>query len=83
MKQSPVRKIAHWSIPVAGLLLWMGSTAQADVPETIAHVKPSVVIVGTFNVTNSPRFSLRGTGFVVGHGNWVITNAHVIPDGAV
>jgi S1-C subfamily serine protease len=52
------------------------------VPETIARVKPSIVIVGTFNATNSPRFSLRGTGFVVGNGNWVVTNAHVVPDGA-
>ena len=82
MKKSPTRKLTPWSIPVAGLLLWMGNAAQADVPEAIARVKPSVVIVGTFNATSSPRFSLRGTGFVVGDGNWAITNAHVIPDGA-
>lgn len=54
----------------------------ADVPAAIALVKPSVVIVGTFKLTNSPRFTLRGTGFVAGDGNWAITNAHVIPDGA-
>jgi S1-C subfamily serine protease len=36
--------------------------------------------VGTFKLTNSPRFTLRGTGFVAGDGNWAITNAHVIPD---
>lgn len=82
MKKSPIKKLTPWSIPVAGLLLWMGNAAQADVPETIARVKPSVVIVGTFNATSSPRFSLRGTGFVAGDGNWAITNAHVIPDGA-
>jgi serine protease Do len=34
--------------------------------------------VGTFKNTNSPRFGLRGTGFVVGNGNLVITNAHVL-----
>ena len=56
--------------------------ACAQVPETIARVKPSIVIVGTYNATNSPRFNLRGTGFVAGNGNWVVTNAHVIPDGA-
>lgn len=82
MKKSSARKLTSWSIPVAGLLLWMGNAAQAEVPESIARVKPSVVIVGTFNATSSPRFSLRGTGFVVGDGNWAITNAHVIPDGA-
>lgn len=56
--------------------------AGAQVPETIARVKPSVVIVGTYNATNSPRFALRGTGFVVGDGNWVVTNAHVLPESA-
>ena len=50
----------------------------ADLPGTIVKVKPSVVIVGTFKTTNSPRFTLRGTGFVVGNGNRVITNAHVL-----
>jgi S1-C subfamily serine protease len=56
---------------------------RADVSVAIAKVKPSVVIVGTFKPTSSPRFALRGTGFVVGQdradtGNLVITNAHVL-----
>jgi S1-C subfamily serine protease len=56
---------------------------HADLPSTIAKVKPAVVIVGTYKATNSPRFNLRGTGFTVGHagvrsGNLVITNAHVL-----
>ena len=56
---------------------------KADMPSAIAKVKPSVVIVGTYKSTNTPRFSLRGTGFVVGKGstgsgNLVITNAHVL-----
>lgn len=56
---------------------------RADLPDTIAKVKPSVVIVGTYKATNSPRFGLRGTGFVVGHAagsnsNLVVTNAHVL-----
>lgn len=56
---------------------------HADLPGVIAKVKPSVVIVGTFKSTNSPRFGLRGTGFVVDHGssgssNLVVTNAHVL-----
>ena len=56
--------------------------ALADLPQVISRVKPSVVIVGTFKATNSPRFSLRGTGFVVGDGNLAVTNAHVIPGSA-
>ena len=56
---------------------------RADMANTIAKVKPSVVMVGTYKNTNSPRFALRGTGFVVtnensGRGNLVITNAHVL-----
>ena len=62
--------------------LLTGIAVAQDLAATIAKVKPSVVIVGTFKPTNSPRFSLRGTGFVVGDGNLTVTNAHVIPDGA-
>lgn len=63
--------------------LFFATPLQADILSTIAKVKPSVVIVGTFKTTNSPRFGLRGTGFVVangnqGLGNLVITNAHVL-----
>jgi len=35
--------------------------------------------VGTYRETDSPRFSFRGTGFVVGDGTQVITNFHVLP----
>ncbi len=60
---------------------------RADLPGTIAKVKPSVVIVGTFKATNSPRFNLLGTGFVVSQAgdtrsNLVITNAHVLTQSA-
>ena len=67
-------------------IFFIGSS-RADISSTIAKVKPSVVIVGTFKNTNSPRFGLRGTGFVVSHaklgsGNLVITNAHVLQQSA-
>lgn len=53
--------------------------ARAGLPDVIAAAKPSVVAVGTFSATASPRFGFRGTGFVVGTGRWVVTNAHVLP----
>mgnify|MGYP006169950049 CR=1 FL=1 len=53
--------------------------AHAGLPETIAQIKPSVVLVGTFKATDNPRFQLRGTGFIVGDGQRVVTNAHVLP----
>jgi serine protease Do len=71
------RFLAVWLLVALSLL---AGTARADLPDTIARLKPSVVLVGTFKATNSPRFQLRGTGFVVGRGGQVITNAHVLPD---
>lgn len=70
-----------WSARIVIVVLvfsWKASIAA--LPETIDHVKPSVVAVGLLSQTNSPPFAFRGTGFVVGGGNLVATNAHVIPD---
>lgn len=53
--------------------------ALAQHAETIARVKPSVVVVGTHQPTRNPAFAFRGTGFVVGDGTLVVTNAHVLP----
>lgn len=50
----------------------------APLPRTIAAVKPSVVGIGTFLRTRSPAIVFTATGFVVGDGLSVITNAHAI-----
>lgn len=55
------------------------TSALAGLPEVVAAVKPSVVAVGTFDPTASPRFGFRGTGFAAGDGNMVLTNRHVLP----
>jgi len=54
--------------------------AHAGLPEVVAAAKPSVVPVGLYSPLDSPRFTFRGTGFVVGDGHTLITNAHVLPD---
>ena len=59
--------------------LWTGASAQ-DLARTVAQVKPSVVGVGTLLKTRQPSVVFVGTGFVVGDGLSIITNAHVIPD---
>ncbi len=51
----------------------------SPLPAFIAAIKPSVLPVGTFNATDSPRFGFRGTGFVVGDGTLLATNFHVLP----
>jgi serine protease Do len=52
----------------------------AETEETIARVKQSIVAVGTFQKARSPAFQFRATGFVVGDGTLVATNAHALPD---
>ena len=52
---------------------------------TVATLKPSIVGIGTFQKTRSPAVRFVGTGFAVGDGGQVVTNAHVLPavlDGA-
>jgi serine protease Do len=68
--------------PLPLILIFLAAYAgrvDAEISDVIAKIKPSVVIVGSFKNTDSPRFRLRGTGFVVGNGNTVVTNAHVLP----
>lgn len=50
-----------------------------DYRDAVAAVKPSVVAIGTFQRTRTPPFVFRGTGFVIGEGLHVATNAHVLP----
>jgi S1-C subfamily serine protease len=59
--------------------LVIGNAWSADLPATIAKVKPSVVGVGTFMAIRKQQHKLTGTGFVVAGGRYVVTNSHVVP----
>ena len=61
--------------------LWP-ATLRAGLVEIVAAAKPSIVLVGTYRPSDSPRFTFRGAGFVVGDGNQVLTGAHVLPEAA-
>lgn len=50
-----------------------------DLRAVIARARPSVLPVGTYSATASPRFTFRGSGFVVADGHLLVTNAHVLP----
>lgn len=69
---------------IRGLLASLGVLvawpAAADLTATIERVKPSIVMVGIYNRLGVPQFNLRGTGFAVGDGRTIATNAHVIAD---
>lgn len=60
--------LSCWHVPA-----W--STELADI---IDRVRPSIVGIGSFQPMRTPRVALFGTGFVVGDGRHVITNAHVV-----
>jgi serine protease Do len=64
---------------VSALLLALAAPAAADQIATIEKVRASVVAVGTFARTRTPQFQFLGTGFVVGDGTLIVTNAHVVP----
>jgi len=63
----------------AGGVVAPGARA-AGLPELVAASKASVLPVGGFDALASPRFSFRGTAFVVGDGRHLVTNAHVVAD---
>ena len=54
------------------------SAKAEQLPETLLKLKPSVVGVGTFLPSRSPRSIFLGTGFVIGNGQLIVTNAHVV-----
>ena len=72
-------QLAGWAAGLASLALPCG-LARAGLPEVVAQVKPSVMAVGLYNELSNPRFTFRGTGFVVGDGRTLVTNAHVVPE---
>ena len=61
------------------------SVRAASLPDVIDQVRPSIVGIGTAYPPRQPNrkgdpVAYRGTGFVVGNGRLVVTNAHVIPE---
>lgn len=83
-----MRKLSTRRVPRRHLLLsslamlpWLAAPpALAGLPEVVATARLAMVAVGVFDPLASPRFSFRGSGFVVGDGQLVATNAHVLPD---
>jgi serine protease Do len=69
-----------WLVLTALWIFLVGPATLADnTVSTIERVKASVVAVGTFERTRVPAFQFRATGFAVGDGSLVATNAHALP----
>lgn len=77
---------ANFAFRVRGIFLlcvgciFVGPLWGGELPQTIEAIKPSIVGIGTYQKTRSPTVNFMGTGFVVGDGLSVVTNAHVIPE---
>ena len=52
-------------------------SGEANLPNILNRIKPAVMAVGTYMPARNPRAVFLGTGFVVGDGRLVVTNAHV------
>jgi S1-C subfamily serine protease len=81
MVMSPMRI----SLAVLVWLVLLPSAWAASLPDVIDKIRPSIVGIGTAYPPRQPNrkgdpVAYRGTGFVVGNGLQVVTNAHVIPD---
>ncbi|HRX69784.1 MAG TPA: serine protease [Candidatus Competibacteraceae bacterium] len=62
---------------MVGLPLTVWSASLAD---TVEKIKPSIVAIGTVQPTRRPPAKFQATGFAVGRGRHIITNAHALPD---
>lgn len=72
-------KAALQALVVAATAMAATSSTAQNLPRTVAQIKPSVVGVGTLLKTRQPAVVFVGTGFAVGDGLSIITNAHAIP----
>ena len=60
------------------LILYTG-LALADLADTVEKIKPAVVGIGVQTPSGRQKNSLNGSGFVIGNGQYVVTNYHVLP----
>lgn len=76
---NPLRTFARLCVALVLATAACTPALAADAQATIARVKGSIVAIGTFERTRTPPFQFMGTGFAVGDGTLVVTNAHVLP----
>lgn len=63
---------------ISFLSFFLLQTATAELADTLEKVKPSIVGVGTYTPTGHPKNILKGSGFVIGNGRYIVTNFHVV-----
>ncbi|HTS23453.1 MAG TPA: serine protease [Casimicrobiaceae bacterium] len=74
-----IRKFCTALVPALVSLVAPEAALADGAVATIERVKTSIVAIGTYERTRSPGFQFRATGFAVGDGTLVATNAHGLP----
>lgn len=74
-----MHKIIHFGILIVSIFL-SGQLMADDLVSLVAKVKPSIVGIGLYDPLGNPRATLKGSGFVVGDGSYVVTNHHVVDE---
>jgi len=84
-----MRRLVAFLCPHRFLILLTGSLLfiigqpspawAASLADTVEKIKASIVAVGTIQPTRRPPAKFQASGFIVGRGRHVITNAHVLP----
>jgi S1-C subfamily serine protease len=77
---SPIRFVRLLLLACAVAVSAAPAAARGALKDTIPAVKPSVVGIGTQLRTRSPAIVFVATGFAVGDGLSIITNAHALPE---
>lgn len=73
------RRVALARIAGVCLASLLPVKARAGLVDILPGIRGSIVAVGTYQRVRNPSFQFLGTGFAVGDGLWIATNAHVIP----
>jgi len=61
-------------------IVFYSSFSEAELADTVEKIKPSIVGIGVHTPTGRPQNVLSGSGFIIGNGQYVVTNHHVLPD---
>ncbi|MBW8191606.1 serine protease [Neiella marina] len=77
---SKAARYIRWILVITISLSASPVHAHNPLPKTILKVKPSIVGIGLHDPRSAPKTTLSATGFVIGNGQLVATNAHAIPD---
>lgn len=73
-----IQKILHIVTLQCLFVLFNTEVFAHSVTQIVAKVKPSVVGIGMYDALGAQTHQLRGSGFVVGKGDLIVTNYHVV-----